>query len=264
MRPNIFLTLATALPFTVNAAETNSPVKLPAREKFHLYLLMGQSNMAGRGKIEAEDKTPHPRVFMLTTNAIWQPAVEPITHDKPKVLGVGPGFAFGKVMAEKNSEATIGLIPCAFGGTPLSRWQKGGDLYSNAVRRAKLAMKDGTIKGVLWHQGENDSGNRKTAETYARRLDQMIRDLRAELGAPKLPFVAGQLGEFLLTRTNKDIACVKLVNEAIAELPSRVPHTGCAQAMGLTHKGDQVHFDAASERELGRRFAAEMIRLQQR
>ena len=262
MRTKIVLLPVMVLGLIANAAETNSPVKLPAKEKFHLYLLMGQSNMAGRGKIEAEDKTPHPRVFMLTTNAVWQPAVEPITHDKPKVLGVGPGFAFGKAMAEKNPEATIGLVPCAVGGTPLIRWQKGGDLYSNAVRRAKLAMKDGTLNGVLWHQGEGDS-KPGLAETYGARLNQMIADLRAELGSPELPFVAGQLGEFHLTRTNKDVASVKLVNEAITKLPTRVPHTGCALATGLVHKGDQVHFDAASERELGKRFAAEMIRLQE-
>ena len=251
-----------ALSLTTNAAETNSPAKLPAKDKLHLYLLLGQSNMAGRGKIEAEDKTPHPRVFMLTTNAEWQVAVEPITHDKPKVLGVGPGLAFGKAMAEKNPEVSIGLVPCAVGGTPLSRWQFGGDLYSNAVNRAKLAMQVGTIKGVLWHQGESDSGNAKNASTYASRIDEVIADLRAEFKAPDLPFVAGQLGEFLHTRTNIDVANLKLVTEAIAKLPTRVSFTGFAASSGLKHKGDGVHFDSAAEREMGRRFAAEMIRLQ--
>ena len=60
------------------------------------------------------------------------------------------------------------------GGTPLSRWSKGGDLYQNAVARAKVAMKDGTLQGVLWHQGESDSGSLETADTYARRLATMI------------------------------------------------------------------------------------------
>ena len=227
MRTTILLALATVLSLTLNGAETNSaaPAKFPAKERFHLYLLMGQSNMAGRGMIEAADKTPHPRVLTLDTNGAWQLAVEPITHDKPQVLGVGPGVAFGKTMAEKNPEVTIGLVPCAFGGTPLQRWQKSGDLYSNAVHRAKLAMRTGTLKGVLWHQGESDS-TPALAQTYGERLDQMIRDLRADLDSPGLPFVAGQLGEFLYTRGSNNVAEVRLVNDTLARLAERVPHTG--------------------------------------
>jgi hypothetical protein len=163
-------------------------------------------------------------------------------------------------LAEKYPEATIGLVPCSVGGTPLSRWQKGGDLYSNAVRRAQLAMKVGTLKGVIWHQGESDSSPGK-AETYGKRLDQMIRDLRADLGTPDLPFVAGQLGEFLLTRGSNNVAEVQLVNETIAKLPTRVPHTGFVLSADLKHKGDALHFDTASQRELGRRFAIETTKL---
>lgn len=243
-----------------NAAETNS-VKLPAKQKFHLYLMMGQSNMSGRGLVGDEDKTPHPRVLMFTTNAVWQPATEPVTHDRPKMLGVGPGLAFGKAMAEKTPDATIGLVPCSLGGTPLSRWQKGGDLYSNAVYRAKLTMKEGVLKGVIWHQGESDSGTGK-AETYGERLQHMIRDLRADLDSPDLPFVAGQIGEFLYTRTTNNVPGSRIVNAAIAELPAKLAHTGFVSSHGLTHKGDQLHFDAASQREMGKRFAAEMLQLQ--
>jgi hypothetical protein len=262
MRAKAILLCSVALAANMNAAETNSPanVKLPSREKFHLYLMMGQSNMSGRGKVEAEDKTSHPRVLMFATNDVWQSATEPVTHDRPKMLGVGPGLAFGKTLAEKYPEATIGLVPCSVGGTPLSRWEKGGDLYASAVRRAQLAMRVGVFKGVIWHQGESDSSPGK-AETYGKRLDQMIRDLRADLGSPDLPFVAGQLGEFLLTRGSNNVAEVQLVNDTIAKIPSRVPHTGFVSSTALNHKGDALHFDAASQRELGRRYAKEMIEL---
>ncbi len=257
----LLVIIATALGSSASSGETN-PVKLPSKQSFQLYLMIGQSNMSGRGKVGEEDKTPHPRVLMFTTNAVWQPAVEPVTHDRqPKMLGVGPGLAFGKAVAEKYPDATIGLIPCSLGGTPLSRWQKGGDLYSNAVHRAKLAMKEGTLKGVIWHQGESDSGKGK-AETYGERLQQMIRDLRTDLNTPELPFVAGQLGEFLYTRKTNNVPGSHIVNAAISELPTKMPHTGFVSSHGLTHKGDELHFDAASQREMGKRFAAEMIKLQ--
>jgi Carbohydrate esterase, sialic acid-specific acetylesterase len=238
------------------------PIQLPVKEKLHLYLLMGQSNMAGRGKIGAEDTTPHPRVLLFTLQNNWEPAIEPVTHDKPGMLGVGPGLAFGKAMADGDPGVTIGLVSCAVGGTPLKRWERGGDLYSNAVQRARLAMRDGMLKGIIWHQGESDSGAATNANTYGDRLSRMIQDIRADLGTPNLPFVVGQIGEFLYDRGPGHAAYPRVVNAALAGLPEKVPATACAPSQGLKDKGDVLHFDTVSQREFGRRYAAAMLRLQ--
>src|ERR1051325_5652909 len=208
---------------------------LPAQEKFHLHLLIGQSNMAGQGKIEEVDTTPHPRVLMFDRKNQWLPAIEPITYRVKRGYGVGPGLAFGKVMAEHQADATIGLVSCAVGGTPLKRWDRGGDLYSNAVQRVRLAMKDGTLKGILWHQGEADSKRESDANSYGDRLAKMIHDLREDLNATNAPFVAGQIGEFLYARTNAP-ALARVVNEALMKIPAKVPLTGCAPSKGLNHK----------------------------
>lgn len=245
----------------LNAAEPTT--KLPDREHFHLYLLIGQSNMAGRGSIEEEDKVAHPRVLTFSKDNAWVPAIDPLHFDKPAIAGVGLGSTFGRVMADANPNVTIGLIPCAVGGTPLSRWQKDGDLYQQAIKRTKTAMKDGTLKGVLWHQGESDAGSEETARSYGKRLAQMISDLRKELNAGELPFVAGQLGEFL-RRESKDgkPSYWPLINEQLASLPSRADGTAVVSASALKHKGDEVHFDAPSLRELGKRYAKAMQELQ--
>src|SRR4051794_5233593 len=92
--------------------------------KFHLYLLVGQSNMAGRGKVEKEDQTPHARVLVLNKDDAWVPAADPLHFDK-RSAGVGPGLTFGKVLAEADPGVTIGLIPCAAGGSPITVWEKG-------------------------------------------------------------------------------------------------------------------------------------------
>ena len=131
---------------------------LPPKEKFHLYLLIGQSNMAGRGAIEPEDKIAHPRVLKFGKENAWEPGTDPLHFDKP-VAGMGLGSSFARAMADSNPDATIGVIPCAVGGTPLSRWVRGADLYEQAIVRSLLAMKDGTLKGILWHQGEADSSS---------------------------------------------------------------------------------------------------------
>ncbi|MES2738206.1 MAG: sialate O-acetylesterase [Verrucomicrobiota bacterium] len=237
--------------------------KLPPKEKLHLYLLIGQSNMAGRGVLDTEKRISRQRVLKFSPNNKWTYGIEPLHHDKPAAVGAGLGMSFAREMAEANREATIGLIPCAVGGTPLERWEKGGDLYAQALERARLAMKEGTLKGILWHQGEGDSANEGKSKSYADRLAKMIVDLRADLGAGELPFVAGKLGEFLSLETReKTPSYWPLVNEQIASIPVRVPKTAVVESTGLTHKGDQVHFDTPSLRTFGERYAAAMKLLQ--
>lgn len=234
-----------------------------ARDKFHLYLLIGQSNMAGRGKVEEQDRTPHPRVFMFTKAQAWAPAGEPLHFDKPKAAGVGPGFAFAKAMAEADPSATVGLIPCAVGGSPLDSWKPGAldaatktHPYDDALARVKAAMKDGTLKGILWHQGESDSSE-KLAPTYGARLEQLMGRLRDELG-DEVPIVVGQLAPF----KTRDNAWAQKVNEELTYFPFRLANCAVASSEGFVHKGDNVHFDAPSAREFGRRYAEQMKRLQ--
>jgi acetyl esterase/lipase len=234
------------------------------KEKFHLYLLAGQSNMAGRGAVEEQDRTPHPRVFTLNDKDEWVPATEPLHFDKPKIAGVGPGFAFAKAMAEAQPDVTIGLIPCAVGGSPLSSWQpKATDEatkttpYDTAIRRAKVAMNDGTIKGILWHQGESDS-NEKSAPKYGNNLEQTLGRMRDDLGNSDLCMVLGELGPHTLAKNE----WAKVVNNEIKTFGRRFDHCASVSADGLKDKGDQTHFDSASAREMGRRYAEAMLKLQ--
>lgn len=253
-----FLAALTICGVAVQQTAAEEPARLPSRENFHLYLLIGQSNMAGRGRMKPEDK-PHPRVLKLNKDLEWAPASDPLHFDKPRIAGVGPGSGFGPAMAESDERITIGLIPSAVGGTPLSRWEPGGDLYRQAIVRAKAAMEQGTLKGILWHQGEADSQSLETASTYRDRLAKTILALRKELGAGDVPFVVGELGEFLpadrLPHTN-------LINRALESLPEVVPATACVKANGLKAKRDGIHFDADSAREFGRRYAQAMLKLQ--
>ncbi|MBT7743056.1 MAG: sialate O-acetylesterase, partial [Opitutae bacterium] len=191
------------------------------KEKFHLYLLVGQSNMAGRGKVEAQDKKPHARVLMLTKENQWTPAVAPLHFDK-SFAGTGIGRTFGIRIAENNPDVTLGLIPCAAGGSPISTWEPGGyhgqtksHPWDDAIKRAKLAMRDGVLKGILWHQGESDS-QKGLAEIYETKLHELVNRFRKELKAPKIPFLAGQMGQFAERPWSDD---KKVVDAAHRNLP---------------------------------------------
>ncbi|HZS55998.1 MAG TPA: sialate O-acetylesterase, partial [Bryobacteraceae bacterium] len=228
---------------------------------FHIYLLMGQSNMAGRDNRNLPPPLHNPHVLALSQGE-WIMAQEPLHPvEKNKVAGVGPGIPFALEMLKADPKVTIGLVPCAVGGTPLKRWVKGADLYEKALSRAKIAAQAGVIKGVLWHQGESDTSAQQDAETYEARLAKMFKDLRADLGQPDLPIVVGQLGDFLNESPEK-YPYFETVRAAIKHIPEVVPHTGYADSAGLGHKGDKLHFSAEAQKEMGKRFAKAMQELE--
>jgi hypothetical protein len=224
---------------------------------------MGQSNMAGRDIRGLAAQTTDPRVLAMTPEGQWVVAKDPIHQkDGRTEPGVGPGISFGLAMIKANPGVTIGLVPCAVGGTPLKRWQKkSGDLYERAVNREKLAAQSGEIKGVLWLQGESDTDKQPSAERYEAGLSQMLQDLRADLGQPNLPIVVGQIGEFLPQDKHP---FVDTVRAAIRTIPGKVPHTGYADSTGLGDQGDKLHFDAQGAREMGARFAKAMQAIQKK
>jgi hypothetical protein len=247
----------------VTSAEAAGPA-LPAKEKLHLFLLVGQSNMAGRGPMTDADKIPHARVLMLNQAGAWVPAADPLHFDKPKAVGVGLGLTFADAVAAAHPEVTIGLIPCAVGGSPIDSWQPGyfynatqSHPWDDALRRAQLALRAGTLKGILWHQGESDS-TREFAEGYAVKLQALIARMRSALGAPNVPFIVGQMGRFEGSPWND----YKIqVDRAHRELPEKLARVAFVSAEGLKDKGDKTHFDTASYRELGRRYAEAYLRL---
>lgn len=218
----------------------------------NVFLLMGQSNMAGRGRPGEVSALRHPQVSMFRAGR-WVAADEPLHTDKPEVAGAGLGMSFAVEVIARARLAPIGLVPCAVGGTPLSRWMPGADLYGRALALARQALSAGTLRGILWHQGEGDAGSAENARSYGRRFRQMIICLRDELQAGEVPVITGELGSFLDIRAG--CAFYAIVNQQLRELADRLPACACAGAEGLTDNGDQLHFNAASLRELGKRYA---------
>lgn len=245
------------LVFTVSAFAQSKP-----DPSFKLYILIGQSNMAGRGPITDELRNEsNPRVFMLNKDKEWVLAKHPLHFDKPKAAGVGPGLAFGIKMADADQNIKIGLIPCAVGGSPIEHWLPGAydkptdtHPYDDAVLRIKAAMATGIIKGVIWHQGESNSSPEK-AKIYLAQLTELIQRVRALVGNPNLPFIVGELGRYRPVYAN--------INNELAKLPAQVPYTAVASSEGLIHKGDSTHFDGPSAEELGKRYAVKMLQVQQ-
>jgi hypothetical protein len=239
------------------ATATNSP--LPGVDSnFHLYLLVGQSNMAGRGVPDSLSTISHSAILMFTKDQQWVPATDPVHFDK-KEAGVGPAISFAQTMLEdarRNKNIKIGLIPCAVGGTAIGLWQPGAfdnktntHPYDDALQRATAAMKQGVLKGILWHQGEANASPEKRV-VYIDTLAALIERFRKELKVPNIPFVAGELGYFTEDK--------KAFNVILQQLPQHEVNTQVVSAAGLTANPDNLHFNTASARELGSRYAKAM------
>jgi hypothetical protein len=258
-------------PPTKPPLEAVDVTKLPdGVERLDLFLLMGQSNMKGRG-VMPDEPLREPRIVMMhLRDDQWYLARHPLHltgdaktfagHDN---AGVGPGLMFAETLAAKERKVRVGLIPCAVGGTRIDLWQKGAKLYDEAVRRAKLAVATtapvkGRIRGALWLQGEADATPERVVE-YEAKLVKLVDDLRADLGAPDLPFIACTIGEM---KDDKDGRRRAGINEILLKLPELRPHTACVEARDLrTSIGDGVHFATSAQNEIGKRYAAKYGRL---
>jgi hypothetical protein len=270
--------LLLVLPTATLCAQTLAPrqrqvVAPPTRpDKFRLYILAGQSNMAGRGLLEAADTLPNRHVLRLNARGQWEIAQDPIHFDKA-IAGVGPGLTFGHLLAAADTSIVIGLIPCAVGGSGIEAWTPGAYFadtqshpYDDALARARAAQQVGTLAGIIWHQGETDSSPERSL-LYAQKLTALIARFRADLQQPTLPFVAGQLpafqGEYVdaagVRHMNPSVA---RLNAALASLRKKVPHYAVVSVAGTTDRGDHLHFDARSARLLGQRYAQAMQQLQ--
>ncbi|SDD51895.1 protein of unknown function [Dyadobacter soli] len=233
-----------------------------APEQMDLYLLIGQSNMAGRGTTDAASQPGSRKIWAINRQNEWKIAADPLHQDKPTVVGVGPGLTFAQEILKKHPERPIGLIPCAVGGSGIDDWlpgakheQTGIYAYDEMLARVKEAQKRGTIKGIIWHQGESDSSPQKK-DAYAEKLADFFKRLRRDTHTENVPLVVGTLGNFYLAK-NPDAA---FINAVITDYAKKNKLVSLASAAGLTHKGDDTHFDTASARELGKRYAEALQR----
>lgn len=235
-----------------------------------VFLLFGQSNMWGVPLPQQQDLAINPRVEVLTTQACgshgnnqWVPAQPPLhgcvgaPGTNGQGPGVGPGDYFGKAMADAFPEDTILLVPAAVPGVSINTFQPGQQNYTNLLNRARMAQQRGTIAGMIFHQGESDTGQ----ADWPTRVKNTVDRLRADLGIGEVPFVAGEL---LYSPAG---CCGNGHNPLINQLPSIISNAAVARADGFTPVPASVdtfgnlHFDLASQREFGRRYAQAMLGL---
>jgi len=222
-------------------------------ENLDIYLLIGQSNMAGRAKVPDDAQGVIDRCWLLNDENQWVAAKNPLNLYSTIRKGAGmqklnPGYGFVRKMLAEDPDLHIGLVVNARGGSKIDQWQRRSEYYMQAGQRTAAAMKHGTLRGILWHQGESDANK---PETYLKKLGTLVQNFRKDFEIADLPFVAGQI------RFDPH----QPINDQIAKLPDALDHTAVASSKGLKTY-DRWHFDTESQIELGERYAQQMLKLQ--
>ncbi|GMH17802.1 hypothetical protein Nepgr_019643 [Nepenthes gracilis] len=230
----------------------------------NIFILAGQSNMAGRGGVVRNARTgvaswdgvvpeicrSNPAILRLNAELDWVEAEEPLGQDIDvhTTCGVGPGMAFANTLLQMDPGiGVVGLVPCAVGGTSITEWARGGSLYSRMVKRALASVQyGGRIQGVLWYQGESDTINREDADRYKGRLEKFFMELRDDLQSPALPIIqvaiASGMGPYVDTVRHAQLG-IDLVNVLTVD------------AKGLPFEPDMLHLSTPAEARLGEMLA---------
>jgi hypothetical protein len=235
------------------------PIQDTAVHDLDIYLLIGQSNMAGRADYTPGETDTLKNVYLFDGSA-WVPASNPLNkystvRKSLKYQKLGPGYSFAKELAELTGKR-IGLVVNARGGTRIEWWEKGYagnndfDLYEKTVGELKKAEKYGTLKAIIWHQGES---NQRDAAHYMPLLKKLVNDLRKDIG-DNVYFVAGEIGKWRSSSQK--------INRIIDKIPMEINHADYVKADGLLpSKGDTAnpHFNTLSQLILGQRYAVKVL-----
>jgi len=246
---------------------------------FQIYLCIGQSNMEGAARAELQDSTVNPRFQVMEAvncenlgrnKGNWYTAVPPLCRCR---TNLGPADYFGRTMvANLPEKVKVGVIVVAIGGCKIELfdkdtypsyvetapgWMKGmikeydGNPYGRLVEMAKLAQKDGVIKGILLHQGESNSNDSLWTRKVKGVYDNLMKDLN--LNPKNVPILAGET-----VNADQGGICAGM-NAIIATLPQTLPNSYVISSAGCADGPDNLHFSAAGYRELGKRYAEKML-----
>ena len=249
----------------VNFPQTTNHVdNLPNPDSLYVFIMAGQSNMAGRGFVEPQDTLPSKRILTIDRSMNWIYAKEPLHFYEPSLTGLDCGMSFANELIDSIPEGvSIAVIPCAVGGSSIEQWInnetfRGVTLLDNVKDKVNFAKEYGIIKGILWHQGES---NAKTAliPRYSKRLGSLIDTFRTVVDNDTLPILLGELGSYA-EPTEKQMRWDS-INTIIHNMVAIDENLAVVETGDLKHKGDKVHFDAESQRTLGKRYAEKYLEI---
>ena len=229
------------------------------KENIWIYIMAGQSNMAGRGFVEPKDTISNKRILSINSKNELIYAKEPLHFYEPTMTGLDLGMSFAeKIITKIPDSISVLLIPTAVGGSSIEQWignkkHRNVELLDNLKNKIEIAKTYGKIKGILWHQGESDTNNQSLIENYDKNLTILFSEFRQFADNSHLPIIIGELGNYSNNKENW-----KKLNEKIINYSKTDSNVKIVKTSDLTDRGDKLHFDSKSIRILGKRYAEQL------
>lgn len=226
--------------------------------KMDLFLAIGQSNMSGRAPFD-DARDPMENIYLLTPKGGMEISSNPMNkysniRKDLSVQGMGPHYQFALTMRDSLPENTVGMVVNALGGSSITQWYKPGkSLYDATVQRAQLARKWGEYKGIIWLQGESDKTHAAEDNfvTYKSQLATMVESFRADLGNDTLWFIVGEL--------KQQAEQMDFNQQVVRKVAEYITYADYVTSDSCTLLLDNTHFDEASVRIIGKRYAEKML-----
>lgn len=229
-----------------------------------VYICAGQSNMSGYSGNLSGATAPIPEVHRFHNDGRWDQAVEPCdagAFQLDRISFENPLHSLMLPFARGLYEATgvpVAVVPTSLGGTNLhTQWQRYDPapawrafLYGSMLHRARVATGGVAPAGFLWFQGESDAINARTTAQYVADLEQLIDQVRTDLGVPDLLAIVAQLGTF--ASANLDLWLpIQEAERQVARNDARVAVVTTVDAP----RSDGIHFNVTGYQTIGARFA---------
>jgi len=237
------------------------PVKSYSKENTWIFILAGQSNMAGRAIVAASDTIANERILAINIENKIIMAKEPISFFESDTKGLSCGLAFGKELIKNVPDSIcVLLIPAAVGASSINKWigdsiHRSVKLLTNLKRQVAWAKKNGIIKGILWHQGESDVLS-KEISNYKTKLKNLFTEFRRTTENDKLIILTAEIGMF-----RKNNSKEKVINKQIQQNVFLDPYAFLVKSKDFKSIGDELHFDSKSQRILGQRYAQKYLEI---
>lgn len=228
-------------------------------DEYDVFLLIGQSNMAGRGTMLESDKKVIEGVWLLNDTAGIEQAIPPLNKYSTirkdlSMQQISLADNFSRKLHQLTGRKIL-LVVNARGGSSIRSWMPAASqgYWGQAVHRTQQALKYGKLRGILWHQGETDSEN--ASSFYMDSLKVMVAALRDTLQAEAVPFIAGEIAPWHVNRER--------FNPVIHKIGEQIPHSAWVSSEGCTPLRDDrdPHFSRDGQMLLGERYAEKIYQL---
>lgn len=163
---------------------------------------------------------------------------------------------FALQLRAKHPNVPVGIIQTAWGGTPIRRHIRGGDIYANHI----APLKDFHVAGVLWYQGCDDAMNFSTATEYESQMTALINQYRSVFERKDLPFLYVQLARWPNYQYTQNVREAQRTTLDNANLQDR---SNVAMTVSLdTDKGTSALIHPLGKDILGARMAAQYLAME--